>query len=215
MSVVATKKITQQYYGYAAKKNYYLGCSTAGRQGLKVTLFTDCSLKKNANPPAFFLNFLMKEAQMFPEDFDGIVSQDVMRIKRTRAERVFGMDRSSAPLLSRWLIFKLSGSTSLFKCYPSTPLSGFLPSSGLRSMLRSSNNVMAWTVFWITSSLMRATASQYLLPEQTFALHMMLMSLYEQFPAGGDGLRGQRHRLLCLFDRSSDQCGQQHLQGLR
>ncbi|KAI5478000.1 feruloyl esterase-like protein [Pseudohyphozyma bogoriensis] len=48
MTVVAAKNLTEQYYGDAAKKNYYLGCSTAGRQGIK-------------------------EMSRFPSDFDGVV----------------------------------------------------------------------------------------------------------------------------------------------
>lgn len=43
------KEITKQFYGKKHKKSYYLGCSTGGRQGFK-------------------------EAQDFPEDFDGIVA---------------------------------------------------------------------------------------------------------------------------------------------
>ncbi|KAF2638410.1 feruloyl esteras-like protein B [Massarina eburnea CBS 473.64] len=47
--VVVGKQITQNFYGSAHKKSYYLGCSTGGRQGFK-------------------------SAQDFPEDFDGIVA---------------------------------------------------------------------------------------------------------------------------------------------
>ena len=43
------KKITKQFYKRTPKKSYWLGCSTGGRQGFK-------------------------EAQDFPEDFDGIVA---------------------------------------------------------------------------------------------------------------------------------------------
>jgi feruloyl esterase len=47
-SSVAARAVTQQYYGKEAYKNYYLGCSTGGRQGLaSITLY--------------------------PEDFDGVV----------------------------------------------------------------------------------------------------------------------------------------------
>jgi feruloyl esterase len=48
-SVVAGKAIVKQFYSTTATFNYYMGCSTGGRQGLK-------------------------EAQMFPDDFDGIVA---------------------------------------------------------------------------------------------------------------------------------------------
>ncbi|KAK7684531.1 hypothetical protein QCA50_012478 [Cerrena zonata] len=48
LSTVAGKEVVQQYYGKPHHKAYYLGCSTGGRQGLK-------------------------EAQRFPEDFDGII----------------------------------------------------------------------------------------------------------------------------------------------
>jgi feruloyl esterase len=48
-TVVLGKQVVQQYYGQLPTKSYYFGCSTAGRQGLKA-------------------------AQMFPNDFDGIVA---------------------------------------------------------------------------------------------------------------------------------------------
>jgi feruloyl esterase len=47
-AVVQGKQLVRQYYKQDIKKSYYSGCSTGGRQGLK-------------------------EAQMFPDDFDGIV----------------------------------------------------------------------------------------------------------------------------------------------
>ncbi|KAJ7305464.1 tannase and feruloyl esterase [Mycena albidolilacea] len=49
VEVVIGKQIVQRYYGAAAAKSYYLGCSTGGRQG------TQAALK-------------------FPDDFDGIVA---------------------------------------------------------------------------------------------------------------------------------------------
>lgn len=49
LSYQAAKISTEKYYGKEIFKKYYLGCSTAGRQGLV-------------------------EAQRYPEDFDGIVS---------------------------------------------------------------------------------------------------------------------------------------------
>jgi feruloyl esterase len=48
LSVVTAKAIVGQYYGMNATKSYYFGCSTGGRQGLK-------------------------EVQMYPADFDGVV----------------------------------------------------------------------------------------------------------------------------------------------
>ena len=48
MTVIG-KAITQQFYGQPAKKSYWNGCSTGGRQG-------------------------MAEAQMYPEDYDGILA---------------------------------------------------------------------------------------------------------------------------------------------
>ncbi|TFK53650.1 feruloyl esterase-like protein [Heliocybe sulcata] len=45
LSVIAGKQVTEQYYGNAANKSYYLGCSTG----------------------------TLKEVQQFPEDFDGVV----------------------------------------------------------------------------------------------------------------------------------------------
>ncbi|KAJ3547675.1 hypothetical protein NM208_g1404 [Fusarium decemcellulare] len=49
LEAVLGKKIVYSFYGSPHKKSYYLGCSTGGRQGFK-------------------------EAQEFPEDFDGIVA---------------------------------------------------------------------------------------------------------------------------------------------
>lgn len=46
---VAGKQLTKQFYGSASHKSYYLGCSSGGRQGFK-------------------------EAQEFPQDFDGILA---------------------------------------------------------------------------------------------------------------------------------------------
>lgn len=48
-SVVLGKRIVAGYYGGAASFSYYTGCSTGGRQG-------------------------MKEVQMFPDDFDGVMA---------------------------------------------------------------------------------------------------------------------------------------------
>ncbi len=47
--VVVGKQITEEFYGSAHKKSYYLGCSTGGRQGFKAV-------------------------QTYPEDFDGVVA---------------------------------------------------------------------------------------------------------------------------------------------
>ena len=49
VSTVAGKAITEEFYGNAPQRSYYMGCSTGGRQGLV-------------------------EAQRFPWDFDGIVA---------------------------------------------------------------------------------------------------------------------------------------------
>ena len=46
---VKAKAVVQAFYGVAARLSYWNGCSTGGRQGLK-------------------------EAQMFPNDFDGIIA---------------------------------------------------------------------------------------------------------------------------------------------
>ncbi|ESK85513.1 feruloyl [Moniliophthora roreri MCA 2997] len=46
---VAGKELAKQFYGVPSRKSYYLGCSSGGRQGFK-------------------------EAQDFPEDFDGILA---------------------------------------------------------------------------------------------------------------------------------------------
>jgi len=48
LSVVAGKEVVNSYYSQDVAKAYYIGCSTGGRQGLK-------------------------EVQMFPDDFDGVV----------------------------------------------------------------------------------------------------------------------------------------------
>ncbi|KIJ49214.1 hypothetical protein M422DRAFT_28181 [Sphaerobolus stellatus SS14] len=49
VEAVLGKQITQTYYDATAKKSYYLGCSTGGRQGIQSAL-------------------------LFPDDFDGIVA---------------------------------------------------------------------------------------------------------------------------------------------
>ena len=49
VTAIAAKAIVAEFYGKAASKNYYFGCSTGGRQG-------------------------MVSAQRFPKDFDGIVA---------------------------------------------------------------------------------------------------------------------------------------------
>lgn len=48
-SVVLAKEITEVYYSSKPEYNYYSGCSTGGRQGLK-------------------------EVEMYPEDFDGVLA---------------------------------------------------------------------------------------------------------------------------------------------
>jgi feruloyl esterase len=48
-AVIMAKQIVRQFYNQDIKYSYYSGCSTGGRQCLK-------------------------EAQMFPEDFDGIIA---------------------------------------------------------------------------------------------------------------------------------------------
>ena len=48
-SVVLAKQVTEAFYGRGVEYAYYSGCSTGGRQGLK-------------------------EVQMFPEDFDGVLA---------------------------------------------------------------------------------------------------------------------------------------------
>ncbi|KAL9080116.1 MAG: hypothetical protein Q9157_001076 [Trypethelium eluteriae] len=48
-SVSLAKELTKSYYGKSISYSYYSGCSTGGRQGLK-------------------------EVQMFPEDFDGVLA---------------------------------------------------------------------------------------------------------------------------------------------
>ncbi|GJN92136.1 hypothetical protein Rhopal_005166-T1 [Rhodotorula paludigena] len=49
LTTVYSKKIIEAYYGRAAKKSYWMGCSSGGKQGLK-------------------------EAQMYPNDYDGILA---------------------------------------------------------------------------------------------------------------------------------------------
>ncbi|GAA5925114.1 hypothetical protein JCM3775_006370 [Rhodotorula graminis] len=49
LTTVYSKAIVKAYYGQAQKKSYWIGCSSGGKQGLK-------------------------ETQMFPEDFDGVVA---------------------------------------------------------------------------------------------------------------------------------------------
>jgi feruloyl esterase len=47
--VVSGKRLTQQFYNETQRRSYYIGCSLGGRQGIKA-------------------------AEMFPNDFDGIVA---------------------------------------------------------------------------------------------------------------------------------------------
>ena len=49
LTTVYSKAIVKAYYGKQQSKSYWLGCSSGGKQGLK-------------------------EVQMFPEDFDGVVA---------------------------------------------------------------------------------------------------------------------------------------------
>jgi hypothetical protein len=49
VEAVIGKQIVQQYYGVNAKKNYYQGCSTGGRQEFQ-------------------------NAHLYPEDFDGVIN---------------------------------------------------------------------------------------------------------------------------------------------
>jgi feruloyl esterase len=55
LTVQASKSVVEAYYGRAESRSYYLSCSTGGRQGLR-------------------------EAQQFPEDFDGVVSRVSKRV---------------------------------------------------------------------------------------------------------------------------------------
>lgn len=48
-SVVLAKHIVEKYYGSESKYNYYSGCSTGGRQGIR-------------------------DIQLYPEDFDGVLA---------------------------------------------------------------------------------------------------------------------------------------------
>lgn len=48
-SVVLAKQLTEAYYGEALKYNYYSGCSTGGRQGLR-------------------------SVELYPDDFDGVIA---------------------------------------------------------------------------------------------------------------------------------------------
>jgi feruloyl esterase len=47
-SVVLAEQIVEEYYGSKPKFNYYFGCSTGGRQG-------------------------MRDIQLYPEDFNGVL----------------------------------------------------------------------------------------------------------------------------------------------
>ncbi|GAA5820526.1 hypothetical protein JCM3770_002286 [Rhodotorula araucariae] len=49
LTTVYSKEIVKSYYGKSAEKNYWFGCSSGGKQGVK-------------------------EAQMYPEDYDGILA---------------------------------------------------------------------------------------------------------------------------------------------
>jgi feruloyl esterase len=49
LSTVYSKEIIKAFYGGSAAKNYWIGCSSGGKQGLK-------------------------ELQAYPEDFDGVIA---------------------------------------------------------------------------------------------------------------------------------------------
>lgn len=82
--MVVGKQLTQQFYTSNISYSYYLGCSTGGRQG-------------------------MKEAQDFPEDFDGIVAGapafDFNNLQSWSywLSSVAGFDNSSADFIPRGL----------------------------------------------------------------------------------------------------------------
>jgi len=80
VATVAAKEIVRHYYGSAAKKSYFVGCSTGGRQGLQ-------------------------EAQRFPWDFDGIVAgAPPVKLSNIYMTLAWGMrsthDANGKPLLS-------------------------------------------------------------------------------------------------------------------
>jgi feruloyl esterase len=84
LTTVAAKEIVAAYYGSSAKKNYYAGCSTGGRQGLNA-------------------------AQRYPADYDGVLASSAIAWQTHTAEwqtyvalQQFPNNRSSFIPASMW-----------------------------------------------------------------------------------------------------------------
>jgi len=68
-STTVAKEAIKQYYGKKSTKNYFIGCSTGGRQGSVFPGSTGYSLS-NASHPLCRLQL----AQQFPDLYDGILA---------------------------------------------------------------------------------------------------------------------------------------------
>ena len=88
LNTLAAKRISQRYYGRAAARTYFDGCSTGGGQGLRA-------------------------AQRFPTDFDGIVAGapvfDPVTLllyvwNNQRAQQLMQLDSARLALLAEWLM---------------------------------------------------------------------------------------------------------------
>ncbi|CEL58899.1 hypothetical protein RSOLAG1IB_08919 [Rhizoctonia solani AG-1 IB] len=71
MSTEFSKMILEQYYGKAASYNYWIGCSSGGKQGWLTRIGAWTSLAANL---ILFLLQGMKSIQKYPQDFDGAIT---------------------------------------------------------------------------------------------------------------------------------------------
>lgn len=65
LSTTYAKAIAKQYYGQKSKYNYWIGCSSGGKQGMHL----------DTNMQTYEICAIgVKSAQMYPEDFDGVIA---------------------------------------------------------------------------------------------------------------------------------------------